>query len=117
MCEGSRSIRRVGEKGKRLQEGDGAAGVGRLYINDQCCFDAVPLDAWEYTVGAYQVCHKWLDDRRKAGRELSDVEVTHFRSIVGACMSLVSSSQAVEEVLTSLGGWEAVFGDGGANES
>jgi Type ISP C-terminal specificity domain len=34
--------------------------VGHVWINRTQYFDTVPLEVWEFHIGGYQVCHKWL---------------------------------------------------------
>ena len=42
---------------------------GRVQINPDQYFDAVPPVAWTFHIGGYQPAQKWLKDRR--GRALS----------------------------------------------
>ncbi|MFC1717836.1 type ISP restriction/modification enzyme [Candidatus Poribacteria bacterium] len=47
----------------------------RVYINSEQYFQGVPSEVWEFRVGGYQVCEKWLKDRK--GRQLSyDARIT-----------------------------------------
>lgn len=54
----------------------------RVYINKQQYFDRVPEDIWQFTIGGYQVCDKWLKDRRE--RTLSYDDLAHYQRIVVA---------------------------------
>ena len=45
-------------------------------------FDGVPPEVWEFHIGGYQVCEKWLKDRR--GRILSYEDIHHYQKIVVA---------------------------------
>jgi hypothetical protein len=63
--------------------------AGRVYINsasgtlpDGQYFDNVPPEVWKFHIGGYQVCAKWLKDRR--GRELSGDDITHYQKVVTA---------------------------------
>ena len=38
-------------------------------------FEGVSLEVCEFHIGGYQVCEKWLKDRR--GRELSHADLLH----------------------------------------
>jgi type I restriction-modification system DNA methylase subunit len=38
-------------------------------------FTGIPKSVWEFYVGGYQVCHKWLKDRK--GRQLSPEDLNH----------------------------------------
>lgn len=68
-------------------EGDGVVAKiryedGKVWINETHYFTDVSKDVWEYEIGAYQVCEKWLKDRR--GEVLSHAEVRQYRSILVA---------------------------------
>ena len=68
-------------------EGDGVVSQvryldGRVWINPNQYFTDVPLEVWEYEVGAYQVCEKWLKDRR--GEALRYEDVRQYRAILVA---------------------------------
>ena len=45
-----------------------------VYINAQQHFAPVPQAVWAYQVGGYQVCKKWLKDRRGRRLELADIQ-------------------------------------------
>jgi len=55
---------------------------GKVYINKDQYFEGVRADVWEFHIGGYQVCEKWLKDRR--GRELSYEDIRHYQKIVVA---------------------------------
>ena len=52
----------------------------RVYINKTQYFDGVPREVWRFHVGGYQVCDKWLKDRK--GRELSYEDIEHYKRTV-----------------------------------
>ncbi len=54
----------------------------RVYINQDQYFEGVEPAVWEFTIGGYQVCEKWLKDRR--GRELSYDDIEHYQKIAVA---------------------------------
>ncbi len=55
-------------------------GDGKVFINPQQWFDAVPDLAWSFHIGGYQPAQKWLKDRK--GRTLSFDDVRHYQKIV-----------------------------------
>ena len=57
-------------------------GGGRVYINKTQHFAGVPSDVWNFHVGGYQVCQKWLKDRK--GRALSFDDLRHYQRVVAA---------------------------------
>ena len=68
-------------------EGDGSiSGLdyqgGHIWINPTQYFANVPEVVWEFEIGAYQVCEKWLKERE--GTTLSDVEILQYQQILVA---------------------------------
>ena len=45
----------------------------KVYINKEKYFEPVPLNIWEYQIGGYQVCEKWLKDRKDRNLSLEDI--------------------------------------------
>jgi len=74
--------------------------AGRVYINKSQYFEGVPPEVWEHQVGGYQVCDKWLKDRR--GRQLSYDELTHYQRII---VALKETIRLMEEVDSAVGEW------------
>ena len=84
-------------------DGDGIVGTpryvdGNVWINDTQYFTDVPAAVWEYEIGAYQVCEKWLKDRR--GEDLSHAEVRQYRSILVAVTETLRVMAEIDEVWT-----------------
>ncbi len=100
---GDNSVTKVGEKGKTLTETEN--GKGRLFINRTQYFDGVPEDVWNFHIGGYQVCHKWLADRKKAGRKLSAEDIEHYHKIVVAINETIKIMKQIDEVIDAHGGW------------
>jgi predicted helicase len=59
-----------------INKGDPKAGIRGQY------FQGVPRKVWEFWVGGYQPCQKWLKDRR--GRTLSNEDIEHYEKMVVA---------------------------------
>ena len=57
----------------------------------------VPIEVWDYEVGAYQVCEKWLKDRR--GSALSRDEVRQYRNILVAVAETLRLMEAIDEII------------------
>ena len=76
---------------------------GRVYINKTQYFSPVPQEVWEFQIGGYQVCHKWLKDRR--GRTLTDEDITHYGRIVAALGEPIRLMGEIDEVIEEHGGW------------
>jgi len=76
---------------------------GRVYINKTQYFGGVPSDVWAFHVGGYQVCHKWLKDRK--GRVLSFADVQHYQRVAGALAETIMLMERVDETIEEHGGW------------
>jgi hypothetical protein len=51
----------------------------------------------------YQVCEKWLKDRR--GRELSAEDILHYQKMVVALKETIRLMREVDRVIEVHGGW------------
>jgi predicted helicase len=64
----------------------------RVWINGAQYFEPVSPEVWAYRVGGYQVCHKWLDDRK--GATLSyDERLTYQKMITALERTLALQAQ------------------------
>lgn len=65
----------------------------RVYINKDQYFENIPQNVWEFSIGGYQVCNKWLKDRKK--RKLTIDDVQHYQRIV---VSLIETMRCMEKI-------------------
>ena len=70
-------------------------------------FKGVTEEVWDFHIGGYQVCHKWLKDRK--GRTLSDEEIVHYQKIVVALNETIRIMGEIDEVIEAHGGWPDAF--------
>lgn len=71
-----------------------------MYINPTQYFQDVPPEAWEFHVGGYQVCEKWLKDRR--GRSLTFDDLRHYQQVV---LALYRTVALMEEIDAAIPEW------------
>ena len=76
---------------------------GRVYINKTQYFEGVPPEVWEFHVGGYQVCQKWLKDRK--GRVLSFDDIKHYQRIVATLAETIQLMGQIDEVIEEHSGW------------
>ena len=62
-----------------------------------------------FHIGGYQVCYKWFYDRKKAGRSLSDEDITNYKQIVVALNETIRIMGEIDEVIDKHGGWLGAF--------
>ena len=96
--------RREGTPASHRFEGDGDGVVskpryadGKVWINPTQHFTDVSEEVWEYEIGAYQVCEKWLKDRR--GEVLRHEDVRRYRAILVAVAETLQIMEKIDEVL------------------
>ena len=85
------------------------SGSGKVFVNGSSGFAGVKNSVWQHTIGGYQVLHKWLDDRRKAGRSLSDDDITHWLRVYAALEATQGLMQQVDSAIEAHGGWPGAF--------
>jgi len=70
-------------------------------------FRGVPEAVWNFHLGGYQVCSKWLKDRK--GRSLSEDDLAHYQRIVVALTETIRLMRQIDEFIDEHGGWPAAF--------
>lgn len=76
---------------------------GRVYINKTQYFNGISPEVWEFHIGGYQVCEKWLKDRK--GRRLSFDDIQHYQRIVAALAETNTLMEKIDETIDEHGGW------------
>jgi len=76
---------------------------GRVYINETQYFEGIPPEVWEFHIGGYQVCEKWLKDRK--GRVLTYDDLEHYQQIVAALAETIRLMDDIDETIEEHGGW------------
>jgi predicted helicase len=79
-----------------------------VWINSDSHFEQVPTAVWEFEVGGYQVCRKWLRDRR--GRQLTAEEIDQYRRLVLALSDTLQRTATIDQLIARFGGWPGAFG-------
>ena len=70
-------------------------------------FQGVREDVWNFHIGGYQVCEKWLKDRK--GRTLTKDDLAHYQKIVVALSETIRFMAEIDQVIESHGGWPGAF--------
>ena len=66
----------------------------RVYFNQKQYFEGISSEVWEYQIGGYQVCHKWLKDRK--GRTLSTDDIKHYCRIATAVQKTIQVQKEID---------------------
>jgi len=73
-------------------------------------FRGVSEGVWNFHIGGYQVCEKWLKDRK--GRTLSEDDIAHYQKIVVALAETMRLMPEIDEVIERHSGWPGAFARG-----
>lgn len=96
--------------------GDQKQGVEKITYSDDTVwidktksagFKGVPEAAWAFHIGGYQVCEKWLKDRK--GRTLNDDDINHYHKIIIALSETIRLMSEIDIVINTHGGWPGAF--------
>lgn len=71
----------------------------RVWINAQQYFGGVPKAVWEFHIGGYQVCEKWLKDRK--GRKLNYDEIQHYQKMIVAIDETIRLMKDIDGLIPS----------------
>ena len=70
-------------------------------------FKGVKEEVWNFHIGGYQVCEKWLKDRK--GRKLTKDDIEHYQKIVVAISETIRLMAEIDKVIDEHGGWPGAF--------
>ena len=69
----------------------------QVYINKTQFFDNIPPEVWEFQIGGYQVCEKWLKDRKE--RKLSFEDIRHYQKIIAAIAETIGLMSTIDKAI------------------
>ncbi len=71
-----------------------------VWINAKQYFGGVPKVIWDFHVGGYQVCEKWLKNRK--GHKLTYGDIQHYQKVI---VSLSETIRLMREIDESIPNW------------
>ncbi|HEY5234234.1 MAG TPA: type ISP restriction/modification enzyme [Verrucomicrobiae bacterium] len=69
----------------------------RVWINPKQFFAGVPKAVWKFHVGGYQVCEKWLKDRKD--RKLTYEDIQHYQKTVVALSETIRLMTEIDKAI------------------
>jgi hypothetical protein len=70
-------------------------------------FGGVAEHVWSFYFGGYQVCEKWLKDRK--GRALSKSEIEQYQKMIVSITETIRLMTEIDRKVERYGGWPAAF--------
>ncbi len=68
----------------------------RIYFNEKQYFEVIPQDIWQYQIGSYQVCRKWLKDRKARCLSLEDIK--HYCKMITALQKTIEIQKEINDI-------------------
>lgn len=80
-----------------------------IWLDDAQSSGVSKVDAriWQYRVGGYEVCSKWLSERK--GSNLAKEDIQTFFCIMGAIEYSIRTADNIDVVVAKSGGWPDAF--------
>jgi hypothetical protein len=82
-------------------------GTSKAFQAGTSGFHPIPENVWRFHIGGYQVCEKWLKDRK--GRTLTDDDLAHYHKIVIALTETIRLMSEIDTTINAHGGWPGAF--------
>jgi len=89
-----------------------------IWLDRSCStgFGGVPERIWNFEIGGYKICQKWLKDRQakggknpRPGRILSSDDVDHVQRFIAALCETDRIMGDIDQVVDKHGGWPGAF--------
>ncbi len=72
----------------------------RVYINQSQYFEGITEEVYHYQIGGYQVCNKWLKDRK--GRILFLDDIKHYSKVATAIQKTIEIQKEIDNIYREL---------------
>ena len=91
---------------------------GTVWIDEKRTrgFEGVEREVWEFRVGAYQVCEKWLKDQAakggknpREGRVLKQYDKELYQRVIVTVSETIRIMAEIDELISGHGGWPDAF--------
>lgn len=110
------SIRIAGSENTLVATGYPKFENGRIFINPKRWFEDVPEKIWNFRIGGYQPCQRWIKDRAgksgenpKPNRILTKEDIRHYTQIVTALGETFKLMEEIDRTINKHGGWPDAF--------
>lgn len=78
-----------------------------VWLSQDCSLTDTPRDVWDFHIGGYQVCKKWLRDR--AGQTFTGTDFGQYAAITRAVAETTQVMREIDAAIETAGGWQAAF--------
>lgn len=71
-----------------------------IFIAPEKWFYQIEKELWDFRIGKFQVCHKWLKDRE--GRKLTTEEILHYHNILLVLKKTIHVMKMIDSLLAEI---------------
>lgn len=71
-----------------------------FYINQDQYFTGITKEIWQYQIGGYQVCNKWLKDRKTRTLSLDDIK--HYCKVATSLQKTIDIQQEIDNIYSEV---------------
>ena len=97
----------VGGEAQIVMKPTWAAGKIRINEASEAGFEGIDEDVWNFQVGSYRVCEKWLKDRK--GRSITKSDAEKFSALATSIAGTIGLMGDIDKLINSHGGWPKAF--------
>ena len=94
------TVKFQGKGGNKVQKLKYDEEKERLYINQDQYFTGITKEVWQYHIGGYQVCNKWLKDRKTRTLSLNDIK--HYCKIATSLQKTIETQQEIDNIYSEV---------------
>lgn len=76
-----------------------AEGLCRVHINEEQYFDNIPTDVYRYNICGYQMAEKYLNDKSRKGRHLTNDEIINYQKMIYAIKRTIDLQNDIDNLL------------------
>jgi len=76
---------------------------GKYFINKDQYFSGITDEIYNFFIGSYRICHKWLKDRK--GDKLSAEDIKHYKNVISVVSKSIDLMKEIDQVIEEHGGW------------
>lgn len=90
--------KRFGNLVEKVRCKEEADGLCRVYINGEQYFDGIPADVYHYTICGYQMAEKFLNDKSRKGKRLTNDEIINYQKMIYAIRRTIDLQKDIDRV-------------------
>ncbi|MFX1293677.1 MAG: type ISP restriction/modification enzyme [Promethearchaeota archaeon] len=71
-----------------------------IFIASGKCFSGIEKKIWEFRIGKFQICYKWLKDRE--GRSINTEEIIYYQKIIAILRETIKLKKEIDTIIEEI---------------